>query len=276
MKRRFNLPAWARECCDKERMIVSFRPGPPLDAHVEVIWAYDGQATQTSRETVLPNGKMQLSIDLSTGDGMVCGVRTCRSVIDTAVIRPVMGVVFRPGGARGLFDAAGDDFLNKIVPLDQIWDGRAAELRDRILEAGAIDQQLQVLEESLVSAIRRAGDRTALHPAVRYSLGQLRRSPDIPSVLGLAREVGLSRRRFGQLFSEQVGATPKFYCRLRRFLGVVRTIAAGEPVNWADMAVGAGYADQAHLIHEFQEFAGLSPGRYQAAERPHRYHVRTG
>jgi AraC-like DNA-binding protein len=34
-------------------------------------------------------------------------------------------------------------------------------------------------------------------------------------------------------------------------------------VNWAELAVDCGYYDQAHLIHEFQEFAAVTPVEYQ-------------
>ena len=41
----------------------------------------------------------------------------------------------------------------------------------------------------------------------------------------------MSRRRFAQLFREQVGMTPKRYCRLHRFHNVTRQICAGEAVE---------------------------------------------
>ena len=47
-------------------------------------------------------------------------------------------------------------------------------------------------------------------------------------------------RRLGQLFREEVGMTPKRYCRLRRFQSVVRQIARGGPVDWADVALAGG------------------------------------
>jgi hypothetical protein len=37
-------------------------------------------------------------------------------VIDTAAIPSVMGVVFRPGGARGFFDGPASDFYRWIEP----------------------------------------------------------------------------------------------------------------------------------------------------------------
>src|SRR5262249_3489380 len=101
-----------------------------------------------------------------------------------------------------------------------------------------------------------------------------RHVPRIATVIEVAREGGLSRRRFSQLFDEQIGMTPKRYCRLIRFRHVVRQIVAGGPVDWADVALAGGYCDQAHLSNEFREFSGMSPGSYLAAERPSLNHVR--
>lgn len=89
----------------------------------------------------------------------------------------------------------------------------------------------------------------------------------------VSREIGWSRR--SHAFSEQVGMTPKRYCRLMRFCKIVRQIASNQPVDWVDVALAGGLFDQAHLIHEFREFSGLSPVRYLSAEHPFPNHVRT-
>jgi AraC-like DNA-binding protein len=45
-------------------------------------------------------------------------------------------------------------------------------------------------------------------------------------------------------------------------------VGAGLPEpEWADLALKHGYYDQAHLIRDFSEFAGLSPGAYLTAYR---------
>jgi AraC-like DNA-binding protein len=100
-----------------------------------------------------------------------------------------------------------------------------------------------------------------------YALGEFARAPHIRSVLEVTKEAGLSRRRFAQLFREQVGLTPKLFCRLHRFRGVLRQIALGAPVDWADIALAGGYCDQSHLVHEFRDFSGTSPSAYLASER---------
>jgi transcriptional regulator GlxA family with amidase domain len=69
--------------------------------------------------------------------------------------------------------------------------------------------------------------------------------------------------------------TPKRYCRLMRFRKVVRQIASNQPVDWVDVALSAGFCDQAHSVHEFRAFSGLSPEHYLTAEHPFPNHVRT-
>ncbi|CAH0148936.1 hypothetical protein SRABI26_00660 [Arthrobacter sp. Bi26] len=42
----------------------------------------------------------------------------------------------------------------------------------------------------------------------------------------------------------------------------VDRFGAAGPVDWGDLAGGAGYFDQAHFGHEFRAFTGLMPTRY--------------
>jgi len=82
-------------------------------------------------------------------------------------------------------------------------------------------------------------------------------------------ETGVSHTRMIQLFREQVGLTPKLFCRVRRFRAVLQGIGKGSPVNWAELAAECGYFDQAHLIRDFRVFAGMTPATYRR-ETPER------
>ena len=257
-------------------MLLTHRPGPPLSHYVETLWYYVGhQTTNRNKERVLPNGRFQVVIDLSGGPGAVCGMRSQYIVIEPAAIQSVMGVVFRPGGARGFFAVPSSEFYNQVVPLDGVWGSQGTRLQQRLREVLTVRGKLQALEAALLQATQRGDEeRFALHPSVQYALRVFRHVPHVRTVDDVAREAGLSRRRLSQLFGEQVGMTPKLYCRLIRFRQVVRQIAAGGRVDWAAVALAGGYFDQAHLAHEFRHFSGLSPCRYLAAERPFSNHVR--
>jgi transcriptional regulator GlxA family with amidase domain len=80
-------------------------------------------------------------------------------------------------------------------------------------------------------------------------------------VRDVARRVGLSDRRFIEVFRAEVGMTPKAYSRVRRFqraLAAARAVGAGRP-EWARVAAACGYFDQSHLVHDFREFSGFGP-----------------
>lgn len=261
-------------------MRVTYKPAVRLSSYVEELWYCDSHGVIHRKEHALPTGRFQLFISLSeapiggwgpanweVGRGassLVVGMQTHFSVIDTSTLESAMGVVFWPGAARAFFNAPADAFYNERVPLDLIWGSLAGELRDSVREANSPAEKFQAMETALV---KRANRRLELHPAVRYALGEFAVEPHIRSVINVAREAGLSRHRFSQLFREQVGLTPKLYCRLRRFQAVLRQISSGAPVDWADLALAGGYCDQAHLANEFRSFSGISPASYLASER---------
>jgi AraC-like DNA-binding protein len=78
----------------------------------------------------------------------------------------------------------------------------------------------------------------------------------------VTRRVGLSQRRFIQVFAAEVGLTPKSYCRVRRFQKARESVRNVEAPDWARVAIDCGYFDQSHLIREFQALSGLSPENY--------------
>ena len=85
--------------------------------------------------------------------------------------------------------------------------------------------------------------------------------------------LGISQRRFLERFRSEVGMPPKLFSRVRRFQAVVEKVHMLSEVNWADVAADCGYFDEAHFIHDFRAFSGLSPSTYLALKSDHRNHV---
>lgn len=266
------------------------RPAAPLDQFVESYW-YCAEYTAPHRwERRLPSRNFQFVIQLA-GDhfrqwapggqtaasdetlapgALAVGVHSRYQVIDTADLRGLMGVVFRPGGAGAFLPVPLDEFHNQEIALADLWPAALVnQWRSRLREAPSPDAKFAVLSELLLAQWRR---EFVVHPAVS---GALRLEPN-GRVAAWSELTGLSRRRFSQLFREQIGLTPKLYLRLCRFQQVVQDLHAGQDVEWCDIALAGGYADQAHLAHEFREFSGFTISDYSAQTRPWANHVVVG
>jgi methylphosphotriester-DNA--protein-cysteine methyltransferase len=127
-----------------------------------------------------------------------------------------------------------------------------------------------VLERALMAQLVRGLE---LHPAIEFARGHICRAPQVATVSGVMESIGLSQRRFIELFREQVGLTPKAFCRVRRFQRVLEAVHRRKSVDWAQVALDGGYYDQAHFIHDFQGFSGLTPAAYLALATEHLNHV---
>jgi transcriptional regulator GlxA family with amidase domain len=170
-----------------------------------------------------------------------------------------MGVGFRPGGAFPFLGLGADDLLDTHASLQDIWGRGALEIRERISAQRTDARRLQILQDALLSRLVRRPER---HPAVLSALDYFRRNPSRPIVGNVAREVGLSNRRFIDVFNFQVGVKPKLFLRIQRFQRVLQKVHLLPVVDWGQLALEQGYFDQSHLIRDFVAFSGISPADY--------------
>ena len=262
-------------------------PRPPLDTFVESIWVFENDPRPDVLERILPTGAAQLIINLKEDQtrlydpdrGYRCvtsagtslsGVWSRYAVIDTSEQEHVAGVVFKPGGTIAFMRVPALETADADVDLSCLWGRcRAAALRERILESVEPDTKLDVLEDALSEAWR----PVTLHRAVAFALTAFDRSPHAASVTSVTDVIGLSPKRFIERFKMEVGMTPKRYCRIRRLRAVAQAHRSDD-VAWTQVALDCGYFDQAHFIHDFRSFAGLTPTEYQAARTSFPNHVK--
>jgi AraC-like DNA-binding protein len=147
-------------------------------------------------------------------------------------------------------------------------------LRDGLVEAKTDAARFAILERSLLA---RAVRPLARHRAVALALREFEVVPHVRTISEVTRRAGLSARRFIEAFTDEVGLTPKLYCRVRRFQEVVRRVAQGRRrVKWVELALDCGYYDQAHFVADFRAFSGLCPTAYVDVMGEHVNHVPLG
>lgn len=259
-------------------------PPAPLSGLVEMIWDWDMPPLAHRYDRILPSAGSQLVINLAEDETRVYdGAFACRRfsassfdgpsyrsfIIDTAEQVRVVGVVFKPGCAAPLFRQRMDLLCNDHVDLDALAGGPARGLRERLLDAGSAAARLRVVQAWL---LRQAGDARP-HAAVVHGLRMLRDEPQVQRIPAIAAHCRLSPRRFGTLFREHVGMSPKRYARLLRFRRLVGQARQAPAIDWAGLALDCGFHDQSHLVHEFRAFSGLTPTAWMSKRGPYASHV---
>lgn len=222
----------------------------------------------------MPSGMTELMINLvedefrtydDAGVGAVDRVRgailrgpTGRStVIDTAEQRSVISVSFKVGGARAILPVPQSEAVDQVVELDQMWGRAGSVLRERVLEVDTLQDKLRMVETALLEQLATPHGHD---PAVDAAAAGLERGLPVAEV---AERLGWLPNRLARVFRDRVGLAPKHYARVRRLQRVLTTVTRGATAEWAEIASTHGYYDQAHLINDFRDLAGVTPTAYR-------------
>ena len=102
---------------------------------------------------------------------------------------------------------------------------------------------LTLLEEELT---RRLCETAGLG-LVRHTSSVIAATSGAVAIGDLSVAAGASSTHLAQWFKELIGVTPKRLARTYRFAAAVFAINPAGPIDWGDLACGAGYFDQASL-----------------------------
>lgn len=258
-----------------------------LGPFVKRIWHVDGESSQTSaatlREHVLPTGDLHVVFRLDDGalrifderipDGIrlgpcvVGGPRTAYYAREVGGASRSLGLQLAPAASRLLFGVPAEELAGRHVDLEELWPGRARRLRERLLDTPEGRARIALVEAELVRLLPAP---VTMHPAVAEALCGIARGLPIARIV---RACGWSHRRVTESFRREIGIGPKRYARLLRFQRLLERVRREPEKSWTELALDAGYADQAHMAREFREMAGVTPRQYRLAAPRQRHHV---
>ncbi|MGH7439089.1 MAG: helix-turn-helix domain-containing protein [Polyangiaceae bacterium] len=171
----------------------------------------------------------------------------------------IVALKVRPGGLGALLGIAARDVRDRTLDLADVWGSRAKDLADRVATADSTAERIRLLQREIAAHV--AADGLSTNQAIDAAAMVTQRQGRV-RVDELSRRCGVSQRTLLQRFDDGVGLAPKQYARLVRLRSAMTRLVSPSPVDCSDVAVACGYADQAHMIHEFRSLVGLSPLAY--------------
>ncbi len=198
---------------------------------------------------VLPDGCEDIVFQRG-GPLLAVGAMTRARVHAVGAGYEALGARFHPGMAREFLGIPGNELTDCSPDLSAAWGARGKRLERRMGAAGDAREAMRLLEEELWPGDGEPGAARKMTLWVMENGGRVR-------VDDLARYAGLSERHLRRVFLERTGLTPKMFCRVVRFRGLVASVAAGDN-GWAERALDLGYYDQSHMANEFRELSGVA------------------
>jgi AraC-like DNA-binding protein len=243
---------------DAARAVTRYWPSADLAAFVEHYWIVRWDLGEPQTAETVPHPSVHMVFE-SSGRSEIVGVMRTKFTRVLEGEGRVLGTKFRPGAFRPFVPRPVSAFTDRRVPVLEVFGARAEGLGTRVMEEAGDREGIEVVE-AFLRRFRAAPDEAmALAGRVAARVADDR---GITRVDQLVREFETNRRRLQRVFSEYVGVSPKWIIQRYRLLDAAERVAAGTVVDWADLALDLGYADQAHFVRDFKRLVGHSPAKY--------------
>jgi AraC-like DNA-binding protein len=246
-------------------------PVPPeLRRHFACVWRLKDAHPRDGIQTIYPDGRCELIALLATRSQLWDVVAGWHEQAETLfAAQRITAVQFE---ARGPID----DLGVRLQPAaSAILTAPLAPLRDRVVDLAGIDADLSQAfgraarnfaagePEGLWALLRQLAAKLALDERIEASVARIEASEGAVRIDSLARAAGGSVRTLQTRFLAQVGLTPKEFARVLRLQATLRALDGSSTL--AELASGAGFADQAHATREVKRVTGLSLARLREA-----------
>jgi AraC-like DNA-binding protein len=202
---------------------------------------------------------------------LIGGLHTNPALITHHGCQSGVQLAVSPLGARSLLGRPAGALHQLDLPAEEVLGPLAAEIHSRLQEADNWPQRFALLDRMLLGRLA-VGEFAHAEPApeVARAWRLLRSTGGSVPIARLAAEVGWSPRHLGQQFAAEFGFTPKAAARVVRFDRarwlMQRRLAAGRPMDLAEVSARCGYFDQAHLARDFRSLAGCAPSVWAVEE----------
>lgn len=258
-------------------------PEYPVSLFVDHFVLMDG-TPYGQEERLFPNNKSEIFFNLGDrltglvhGDSqlfhltgsVVSGTRHDYFSFQPGNLLSMAGLRFTLFGFHLLFGIPAFHFTDQNLDASDVWGREIEWVREQLLEADNHADRIRVLHNWVMGKI--AG--MSLQDVRKWKqVEQQLLQQDVPVAHLVEKTLGYSHKHSLQLIKEKSGLAPKVIQRVSRFDRSLRMLNQQVAVDWAILALEAGYADQSHFIREFRRFTGLTPAAY-LNEKPRVYRM---
>lgn len=184
----------------------------------------------------------------------------------------ILTICFKPNGFYKIFRFPLNEVTNKLYDADEIFCIQSKMIYEQLLNAKNIEEIANQTDQFLLCFLRRQ-KTMELNDNITVISNIMSQRAGFVNVEKFACDANMSMRNFERRFSENLGISPKLYCRIIRFNHALELKVKNPAKDWTTIALESGYFDQMHFIRDFKEFAGNSPKNFMDQTPPVRENI---
>lgn len=246
----------------------AIEPSPMLIPFVKQYWFVSLDDIAKGYQRLLPFGYAGVTFHRTKHNNLLDGNRLPVSYISgqsTQYSKLVfngridfISVIFHPVGAMLFFDMAMSEITDRHIPVEDLKNRSMTELENRLTETEDNGKCIELIERFLIKSLCKNQDREDYRLAA--TINSIHNG--VNDISSLTQTVCLGYKQFKRKFYDQVGINPKDYIRIKRFQQAAYIIQCNRTTTLEQLADNCNYYDKSHLIKDFKEFSGHTPGEY--------------
>jgi len=258
------------------------KPSSVFSPYVKQYWGLNNclKPGEKHVQRIVPNGLMELTFYLGEKPQLINHhqetiERTvlsghCNGPYDLVVTGDLQmfSISFKPIGASMFFHLPMDELFGSIVPARFLLKEKIDELEARLIETTDFRGKVWLVEEFLFTQLVQKQNVYSQN-RLNCSIDLINRNKGIVDVNMLASSACWSRKQYERNFQEIVGTSPKQFMRTVRFQYAINYKGLHPNIKLTDLAYECGFFDQSHMINEFRDLSGVTPGQYFAECEPY-------
>ncbi|MBQ4813250.1 helix-turn-helix domain-containing protein [Pseudoalteromonas luteoviolacea] len=171
----------------------------------------------------------------------------------------IIGVKFKLGALACVLPNPIEHYMDTVISMPSFLHCDLAALSKTLSQTDNDKARVHALEQALEPLC----GYVKVHHVQQLSalIERIKSNDDIYTVEDLALQSGVSKRTLQRQFKQYIGLSPKYLIRKYR-LHAALTLLERHPNDIHHLVNKLDYADQAHLIKDFKNILGMTPGAY--------------
>ncbi|MFT5659738.1 MAG: AraC-like DNA-binding protein [Sulfurimonas sp.] len=234
----------------KKLYVNKYNPSSKLSHIIDIYWILENPTQEIVNIPIVPDGNM----DIVYNNNVLLLVGS----LDEGVIMPiepntkVFGIRFKPSILSQLLTIKASDFVNKIVPLEDVSKELFILLSfDENSEKNKVKNLNIILELFCKNVI--------LNQVILKIIDEIMTKKGDVSIKDISQANNINPRQLERLFNNLVGFSPKRFTNIIKFFYAFKSLLKSDFNELSLKALDFGYYDQAHFNRDFKKFSNLTP-----------------